>query len=399
MLLQLAAPAREAAQLADALAPVLQHPQLVGICVSLQRSIARLSTQARHALRLASVLAAAPVPSALLTTALAQQVRAASSNSVSQTQLAIDELLGVALAQRTDADHVVITPLVREGVLGCETAADLDAARDLIVSILAGELPQALAANRTNHYWSWIPHVLHIARTANPSSQLIEVNSWLARFHMLDTLCTGNRRAVILLEQGDLNNAQQLLDMELAARRMGLGEGHPNTVTPVNNLGVALSLRGEFSRARTMFEEAIAVRRKALGDNHTDLLTPLNNLGVVLWHEGEHAKARALFEKVVELRKGILGERHPETLVSMRNLAVALRHDGEFVAARSLLEHVIEVRRASLGTQHVDTCTAMASLAETLREHSEAILSRISETLSLDTPLLGHKPGMRVAKA
>jgi hypothetical protein len=69
------------------------------------------------------------------------------------------------------------------------------------------------------------------------------------------------------------------------------------------------------------------------------------------------------------------------------------------VAARSLLEHVVEVRRAALGTQHVDTCTAMASLAETLREHSEAILARISETFSLDTTLLPHETGVRIARA
>jgi Flp pilus assembly protein TadD len=401
MLLQLAAPAREAALLADGLASTLPHPQLVGIAVSMQRTFARLGTQARHALRLASVLAQAPVPLALLTTALAQHVRnAPSQGSVSQTQLAIDELLGFSLAQRVDGEALLITPLVREAILCSDASNDLDAARNLLVAVLAGELPQATAVARSNPYWHWIPHVLHLAQTATPSAQLVEINAWLARFDaMIGPLRSGNRRAVMLLEQGDIATAQQLLDMELAARRLGLGENHPLTVTPVNNLGVALSLRGEFARARSLFEQAIDVRRQALGDSHTDLLTPLNNLGVVLWHEGEHTKARKLFEKVVELRRHILGDRHPDTLVSMRNLAVALRHDGEYVAARSLLEHVIEVRRASLGHQHVDTCTAMASLAETLREHSEAILSRISTTLSLDAPLLPHEPGVRVARA
>lgn len=400
MLLQLAAPAREAAQLADGLAAVLPHPQLVGIAVSIQRSIARLSAQARQALRIGSVLAAAPIPAALLTTALAQQVRSgASQNSVSQTQLAIDELLGFGLAQRIEPDSLVITPLIRAAALSSEADSDLGAARSLLSAVLAGELPQAMIAERSNPYWRWIPHVLHLTRTAAPSPQLLEINGWLARFDAaLGTLRSSNRRAIALLEQGDASGALHLLDMELAARRLGLGEDHPQTVTPVNNLGVALSLRGDFPRARSLFEQAIEVRRKALGDAHIDLLTPLNNLGVVLWHEGEHAKARKLFEKVVELRRHLLGDRHPDTLVSMRNLAVALRHDGEYVAARNLLEHVVEVRGASLGNQHADTCTAMASLAETLREQSEAILARISDKLSIDNPLLGHE-GVRIARA
>ena len=401
MLLQLAAPAREAAQVADGLAPSLQHPQLVGIAVSIQRTFARLSPQGRHALRLASVLAPAPVPLALLTTALAQHSRGSShpQTSVSQTQIAFDELFGFKLAQR-GPDTLLLTPLVREAVLAGDHRNDIEAARQLLIAILAGELPQATGDTRANPYWSWVPHVLHLIGAVAPSPQVMELNAWLSRFDgVLGVLRTNDRRAVKLLEDGDVAQAQALLDMELAARRMGLGEHHPQTVTPANNLGVALSLRGDFARARVLFEEAIDVRRKTLGDSHRDLLTPLNNLGVVFWHEGDHAKARRVFEKVVELRKEILGDRHPETLVSMRNLAVALRRDGEFVAARSLLEHVVECRRASLGNQHVDTCTAMASLAETLREHSEAILSRISETLSIDSPLLGHESGVRVARA
>lgn len=399
MLLQLAAPAREAARLADDLSATLPHPQLVGIAVSIQRSIARLSAQAHQALRLASVLAPAPVPVALLTTALAQHVRSApNQHSVSQSQLAIDELVGFGLARHVGEDALLVVPLVRESVMSVDSPGDVETARSLLVAILAGELPQAQVAARTNPYWRWMPHALHLTRTATPGAQLVELNAWLARFDsQLGTLRSDNRRAIALLEQGDIAAAQQLLDMELSARRLGLGENHPQTVTPVNNLGVALSLRGEFSRARTLFEQAIEVRRKALGDSHADLLTPLNNLGVVLWHEGEHVKARKVFEKVVELRRHLLGDRHPDTLVSMRNLAVALRHDGEYVAARSLLEHVVDVRRASLGQQHVDTCTAMASLAETLREHSEAILARISDTLKLDAPLLPPESGVRVA--
>jgi tetratricopeptide (TPR) repeat protein len=398
LLLQLAAPPTQAAQLADALAEQLSHPQLVGIAVSVHRSIVHLSAHARHALRLAAVLANAPVPLALLTTALAQHTRGSTTHaSVSNTQLAVDELLGFGLAQRTSDDFLCMTSLVRMATLAIDKEHEVTAAHDLLIATLAGELPQAAEASDTNPYAAWMPHILHLARTAAPTTQLIEINAWLSRFERLGSLKSANRRAVTMLESGDFASAQQLLDMELAARRMGLGEDHLQTAAPVNNLAVALSLRGEFGRARTLLEQAIDVRRKALGDRHKDLLTPLNNLGVVLWHEGDQNKARTIFERVVELRRQLLGETHPDTLVSMRNLAVVLRSDGEYVAARNLLEHVVEARRKALGTQHVDTCTAMASLAETLREHSEAILVRISDTLQLDRRLLGHDGAARPA--
>jgi Flp pilus assembly protein TadD len=398
MLLQLAAPTREAAQIADGLASILPHPQLVGIAVSIHRTMTRLSGQGRQALRLASVLASAPVPHALLTTALAQLPRNATRHTaVSHSDFAIDEIVDFGLATRVAEGSLILVPLVREAVLVGEAKHDLSAARNLLVAILAGELPLATEPSRENPYWHWIPHVLHLARTSESSPQLVELNAWLARFDsILGSLRSENRRAVALLERGDVESAQQILDMEVSARRQGLGEDHPQTATPVNNLGVALSLRGDFAQARSLFEQAIELRRKTLGDAHVDLLTPLNNLGVVLWHEGEHAKARKLFEKVVELRRHLLGDRHPDTLVSMRNLAVALRHEGEYVAARNLLEHVVKIRGESLGNQHIDTCTAMASLAETLREHSEAILAKISDTL--EQPILVHDEA-RTARA
>lgn len=389
MLLQLAAPAHDAAYLADTFAESLPHPQLVGICVSLQQSLTKLTVKARQVLRLAAVAADAPVPLALLMTALAQTARSAPvHDTVMQTPLSIDEVVDSGLARELD-EHLIVTALVRGTVLALDTEQDLAAARELLVEVLAGELPQS-AATTPNPYASWIPHILHLARTTATSAKLIEIQAWLARFDSLGALRTGNRQAVQLLEQGHVTQAQQLLDMELAARRITLGENHPNTVTSVNNLAAALSLRGEFPRARALLEQAIEVRRKALGDRHADLLTPLNNLGVVLWYECEYDKARRAFEHVVELRRRLLGDEHPDTLVAMRNLAVALRHDGEFVTARSLLEHVVKVRSASLGQQHADTCTAMASLAETLHQHSEAILARISDSLKLDPALLGH---------
>ncbi|HVF17755.1 MAG TPA: tetratricopeptide repeat protein [Steroidobacteraceae bacterium] len=398
LLLQLAAPPTQAAQLADALAEQLSHPQLVGIAVSVHRSIVHLSAHARHALRLAAVLANAPVPLALVTTALAQHTRGSTTHtSVSNTQLAIDEILGFGLAQRTSDDFLSVTPLVRTATLAIDKEHEITAAHDLLIATLAGELPQSPEPSDTNPYAAWIPHILHLVRTATPSTQLIEINAWLSRFERLGSLKSGNRRAVTMLESGDFASAQQLLDMELASRRMGLGNDHLQTAAPVNNLAVALSLRGDFGRAKALLEQAIDVRRKALGDKHRDLLTPLNNLGVVLWHEGDQSKARVIFERVVELRQQLLGDTHPDTLVSMRNLAVVLRADGEYVAARNLLEHVVEARRKALGTQHVDTCTAMASLAETLREHSEAILARISDTLKLDGPMLGHDGAARPA--
>jgi hypothetical protein len=375
----LSSPAKDALQLADDLVMQCSDAHRNGIAVMLLRGIGYLGSQARSCLRISAVLANAPIPMALAITALAQQARSSEPVSLSEAELAIDELVDAALAMRVNDEYFSLSPLVRYAVLSHETAHDLDSARALVATTLASELIQAPEPSYSNPYVRWIPHALHIAETAAPSNQLVEITAWLSRFETVGALRTGNRRALSRLQEGDIAKAQELLDMELAATRRGLGEDHPGTITFVNNLGAVLGLRGDLPGARTLFEHALEVRGKALGEQHPDTLTPLNNLAVILWSESDLEGAQALFECVVEQRQRWLGEAHPETLIAMKNLAVTLRQRGDFATARSLLERVVTARQAALGPHHRDTRAAVASLARTLSEESEALLARAAK--------------------
>lgn len=342
---------------------------------TVQQNIVRLGTPARQCLRMAAILADAPVPIALAMTALAQQSRTG-MGTLAEAELAVEELLDARLVTRVNDEYFALVPGVRSMVLEADTPGDLDAARDVAALTLASELMQAPQASYANPCVRWIPHVLQIAETAAASSHLVEVIAWLARFETVGALRTINRRALHRLREGDVIKAQELLDLELTATRRGLGEDHPATITSANNLGAVLGLQGDFSGARTLFEHALEVRGKVLGEQHPDTLTPLNNLAVMLWSESDLDGAHALFECVVEHRRRWLGERHPETLVAMKNLAVTLRERGDYVGARTLLEHVVETRRTVLGVQHPDTRAAMGSLARTLSEEGAAVLHR-----------------------
>jgi tetratricopeptide (TPR) repeat protein len=372
-------PATNAMKLAQDLEKQCPTPYRNSIAVMLHRGIGHLESQARNCLRISAVLADAPIPIALTTTALAQQGRGGASGSPSEAADAIDELIDAALATRMNEEYFCVSPLVRCAVLSHEGEADLNAARNVAATTLASELTQAPEASYANPYLRWIPHALHISETAIISNQVVEIAAWLARFETLGALRTGNRRALTSLREGDVERAQQLLDMEYTATRRGLGEDHPGTITSVNNLGAVLGLRGELSAARSLFEHALEVRGKALGEQHPDTLTPLNNLAAILWSEADLEGAQALFECVVEHRTRWLGENHLETLIAMKNLAVTLRQQGDFVGARSLLERVVKGRQELLGPHHRDTRAAMASLARVLNEESGVLLTRAAE--------------------
>lgn len=372
-------PATNAMKLAQDLEKQCPTPYRNSIAVMLHRGIGHLESQARNCLRISAVLADAPIPIALTTTALAQQGRGGASGSLSEAVGAIDELIDAALATRVNEEYFCVSPLVRCAVLSHESAEELNAARDIAATTLASELTQAPEASYANPYLRWIPHALHIAETAAISNQVVEIAAWLARYETLGALRTGNRRALTSLREGDVERAQQLFDMEYTATRRGLGEDHPGTITSVNNLGAVLGLRGDLAAARSLFEHALEVRGKALGEQHPDTLTPLNNLAAILWSEADLEGAQALFECVVEQRTRWLGENHLETLVAMKNLAVTLRQGGDHAGARRLLERVVKGRQELLGPHHRDTRAAMASLARVLNEESTVMLTRATE--------------------
>lgn len=374
-----ASPATLATKVAQDLEQQCPGPWRKSIAVMLHRGIGHLESHARSCLQISAVLADAPIPIALTTTALAQQGHGSAAGSVADAADAIDELIDAALATRVNDEYFCVSPLVRSAVLSHESAEDLSAARDIAATTLASELTQAPDASYANPYLRWIPHALRIAETAAISNQVVEIAAWLARFEILGALRTGNRRALTSLREGDVDTAQQLLDMEYTATRRGLGEDHPGTITSVNNLGAVLGLRGNLSAARSLFEHALEVRGKALGEQHPDTLTPLNNLAAILWSEADLEGAQALFECVVEHRTRWLGENHLETLIAMKNLAVTLRQQGDLVGARSLLERVVKGRQEILGPHHRDTRAAMASLARVLNEESTVMLTRATE--------------------
>jgi hypothetical protein len=60
-----------------------------------------------------------------------------------------------------------------------------------------------------------------------------------------------------------------------------LGEEHPSTATPYNNLAVFYYGQGDFERAYKFMKKAIDVRLKVLPHNHPDLIDSKEGLKMI----------------------------------------------------------------------------------------------------------------------
>ena len=97
--------------------------------------------------------------------------------------------------------------------------------------------------------------------------------------------------------------------------------------THLANLGALLQIRldrwpGEpaqlADRVRSINEQTLEVRMRVLGEGHPDTLTSMNNLASSLLSSGDAAAARELFERVLADRARVLGEEHPASLSALR---------------------------------------------------------------------------------
>jgi CHAT domain-containing protein/tetratricopeptide (TPR) repeat protein len=179
------------------------------------------------------------------------------------------------------------------------------------------------------------------------------------------------RQAVRLYQEGRPGKGVPLAKETLAVRRRLLGEGHPDSITALNNLAMLYQATGEHGQARELFEQARDLRKKALGEGHPDYAQSLNNLAGWYQNRGEYVRARALLEQARDLFKQALGESHPRYATSLNNLAGVHRSTGEYGRARDLYEQARALRKKALGERDPAYAASLNNLGGLYREMGE----------------------------
>lgn len=193
-----------------------------------------------------------------------------------------------------------------------------------------------------------------------------------------DTSALINNCAILLKEQGKLDEAEPLYHRALRGCRRSLGDLHPHTLTAINNYADCLVKQGKFDEAEPLNVEALKGRRSVLGKLHKDTLLSLNNYANLLYLRGKLNEAGPLYQEALDGRRQTLGDTHVDTLTSISNLGVLLKKQGKLKEAADMHRHALDGRRATLGARHVDTLTSMNNYANLL-----ATQNKIQEAAAL----------------
>jgi tetratricopeptide (TPR) repeat protein len=410
---ELARDDEDALELANELVDVLPNGHEKSIAKTLLRSITLLGSEGRDFLRLASVLAVAPIPASLVISVLERADTVSHDEAVQRQRRAFREVTAASLAEivggagDSRSVHTLVSRTVRFRDVGLVRSQVLRAATiDPLLAQIAG------AATDPRLHPKIESHVAHARQVVSTPTTLPEADllDWVAQYdqsrgsyrsarilysrevdfrrrmegheHPKTLISMGNLGSSLIAE-GDIAGARKLQQEVLASQIRILGPRHPQTLATMANLAEALRGLGDLPGASELVEQALSGLRDSLGPENPRTITTLANLGTLRLEMGNLPVAQQLLEEALSMDRRVLGPDHPGTLKAMNNLATTLKARGEFTEARKLQEEALEISRSVLGAEHPDVLRLMNNLAVGLSHEG-----RLSESLKLSEEAL-----------
>lgn len=398
--IDLASPTKDELELAAELKGVLPNGHEKSIASTLIRSIERLDPEGWDFLRLASVLAVAPIPASLISSVFSEVDGLNEHEGRNRAVKALNDVENLSLAERVEDEpgarsvHTLISRTVRFHNTHSNRINQLQTAA---FQALNSELFQADDPRVHNELKLAVAHARELVNRSD-DIQAADLMTWLGRFDYVRgaynsaeilwksecelrrtllgaehpaTLSSMHNLAATLKKQGDLNAARKIQESVLEITRRVLGGEHLDTLGSMNNLAETLRVQGELDAAREIHEQVLEITRRGLGGEDSYTLTSMNNFAKTLQDQGELEGSRKIHEQVLEIMQRVLGTEHPDTLTSMDNFAKTLQNQGELEGARKIQGQVLEIRRRVLGAEHPDTSVSAWNRLNTLSEMSD----------------------------
>ncbi len=224
---------------------------------------------------------------------------------------------------------------------------------------------------------------------------------------------TSNRLGTVLVDQGAMSEAIEIMTQTAHQARDWFGPEHDLSIRSASSLGFVHARSRNFEQGLVYFEQALDALRETLppdnprigramlnvassygqlaryeealemdrdivafftatdGRRSSNTLRAMSNKANNLASLNRPEDARDLLLEDTELATEALGAEHPITLRIRVNLGSLLSRTGDPEAARPLLEDVVLIREQNLGPDHQETLSAQEILASILLDLDE----------------------------
>lgn len=145
---------------------------------------------------------------------------------------------------------------------------------------------------------------------------------------------------------------------------------HPNTFTPMNNLGLVLLDRGpsdpRFAEGERLLERCLRLRTEHLGADHPDTLATALNVGMYRAKRGETESEIGLLTETLERSERVLGEAHPLAIKCLQHIAIGHFNVGDLAKAEEVARRGFERALQSRGMSEPASINACGFYVNTL---------------------------------
>lgn len=174
----------------------------------------------------------------------------------------------------------------------------------------------------------------------------------LAEGHPLEEADVANTLALVLVEKGDIEDAESAQRRAFKLRLEALGPAHPSLANSHHSLAIVLTAQSRHAEAQQEHEKAMAIWEAALGPEHPNVSMSMVNIATEYFNQGMYDESEAAHRKALSLRTVALGAEHPEVLHARVNFALALCRQGQWKVCGGELELALALQKKVLGPDH-----------------------------------------------
>ena len=140
-----------------------------------------------------------------------------------------------------------------------------------------------------------------------------------------------------------------------------LGEGHPDVVDTLTNIGILHSLMGEHSEALKHFGKALEIQR-VTGRQVNTALVLLEVAGVHML-QGTFSEALEGYHGALDLQRKTLGEGHSNIGMTHWSIGTAHKQMGQHIKALKHLRKALKIQREALGEESFEVARVQYQIA------------------------------------
>jgi serine/threonine-protein kinase len=172
---------------------------------------------------------------------------------------------------------------------------------------------------------------------------------------------------VVLAQQGNYEDALEMLRARLAELLDEHGEDDPETIGVRNSLGVVLRRMERNEEAAEMYATAAVAAFRVFGPTHRAALTLRSNEAVALEAIGRVDDAERIYLDVLAIQRETLGDAHDDTLSSTSNLAILYTRAERYAESEALLREALSAHTEARGDRSLVVGVLYGGLGRSLQ--------------------------------